>query len=383
MHTDYQVQISDARQDPAWDAFVAQAPDGHHMQTSMWAGAKAAFSWRAVRVIVTRQGRIVGGAQMLVRPLARVFAVGYVPKGPVIAEEDPALPGLIIEALQRAGRARRVQYLVVQPSNRGEALAQQLLQRGFAPSTLEVAPIATLLIDLRPDSQTMLKAMKSKARCNIRRGIRSGLTVRTGDESDIPTFHRILVQTSQRQDFVPHDQAYFVAMWRAFDAQGCIKLFLTECEGEALSACIVITFGDTLYPKACGWSGAHGECRPNDMLHWGIMQWGKEHGYRYYDFEGIEPEGAAALLRGDPLPSALKHSVTSFKLSFGGTVTLYPIPYDYVCNPILRWGHRRVFLPLTRRPQIRKLLDRVTVQRLRKSRQAADRRAEAGDARED
>ena len=88
-------------------------------------------------------------------------------------------------------------------------------------------------------------------------------------------------------------------------------------------------------------SKPHADRRPNEAVFWAAIQWAKAHGYRCFDFEGIDPAGARAVLRGEGLPESLQHSPDFFKLGFGGQVILYPEAYDQVHNPILRWVYRK------------------------------------------
>ena len=80
--------------------------------------------------------------------------------------------------------------------------------------------------------------------------------------------------------------------------------------------------------KKGGWLGEHRDRHPNEALHWAAIQWAKAHGYRYYDFEGIDPAAAELALRGVPLPEPMRQSVARFKLGFGGEVRLLPRSYD-------------------------------------------------------
>jgi uncharacterized protein YbdZ (MbtH family) len=65
----YTVSVSHAREDRDWDDFAAQVPSGDYKQTSLWAQVKAVAGWRAVRIIIRREGAIIAGAQVLIRPL--------------------------------------------------------------------------------------------------------------------------------------------------------------------------------------------------------------------------------------------------------------------------------------------------------------------------
>ncbi len=339
----YQIRVSYDIEDPAWDAFLAETPGGHHVQTSLWAQLKALIGWRTARVVVTRDERIVAGAQMLIRPLPFAGAIGYVLKGPLIALDDPMLRKAVIEALHRVARGQRVQCLVVQPPDNGDVLARQLPDWGFRPSLLDALPAHAVLMDLTKDLDELLAQMKGKTRYNLRLGERKGITVREGTESDLPTFYQLLVATGQRQQFSIHPEEYFSEMWRLLGQYGYIKLFLAEYAGEAVAALLAIPFGDTVTFKRGAWSGCHGNRHPNEVMHWTVIKWAKAQGYRYYDFEGIDQRIATAIVQGDPLPDSPAQTVTSFKLGFGGEVKLTPGTYDYVYNSLLRWAYTTVY----------------------------------------
>jgi hypothetical protein len=226
MNTGYQVQVSGDAHDAEWNAFLAKIPDGHHVQITLWAQVKALLGWRAVRLIVSQDGQIVAGAQLLIRSLPLVGPIGYVTKGPVFSSLDPILLNLVAKELLQVVKAQSLRGLIVQPSNNGEALAQQLPSWGFRPSPIEVAPSATIQIDLTKDLDEILAQMKKATRKHIHRGPGEGITVREGADSDLDTFYRLLVTTSQRQQFSLYPKEYFAKMWRLFTRMAMSNCFL-------------------------------------------------------------------------------------------------------------------------------------------------------------
>ena len=343
MSADYQVQISDDVHHPAWDAFVASIPGGHHVQTSLWGQVKATLGWRAERVVITRDKHIVAGGQVLIRPIPVVGALGYVTKGPLCALEDPALAEMVVQALHRVSAAHHVQHLAIQPPNNGKAIAGQLLEWGFRLSWLELAPTASVLIDLTPGLDILLARMKRQTRQNIRRSERAGITVREGTEADLHIFYALHLATSRRQKFNPYPEKYLVQMWRVLHPLGHLHMLIAEYEREAVSALLIVPFGDTVIAKLLGWSGLHADCRPNDAVFWASIQWAKTHGYCRFDLEGLEPAAARAVLNNEALPESRLSSPDFFKLGFGGQVVRYPEAYDYVYNPFMRWLYSSVF----------------------------------------
>ncbi|HMQ53449.1 MAG TPA: peptidoglycan bridge formation glycyltransferase FemA/FemB family protein [Anaerolineae bacterium] len=343
----YQIQVSQETEDKEWDAFLAQTPGGHHVQTSLWAQVKAMLGWRVSRVIARQGSQILGGAQLLIRPMAPFGAVGYVAKGPLLASHNPVLAALVIDQLRQMAKEYKLQCFIVQPPDHDEAFVHYLPRLGFHQSVVNVGPTATVKIDLSAEADALLAGMKKATRKHIRRGLREGVTVREGTDQDLDTFYQLLGATAQRQGFVPYPSDYFGEMWRLFHPPGYARLFIAEVGGEAVAAHWVVPFGDTLISKYGGWSGQYGQHRPNEVLDWEVIMWAKSNGYRYHDLEGIDEEAAQALFQEGILPESFQQTPTSYKLGFGGQVTHLPKPYICFCNPVIDLTYK------TALPQIR------------------------------
>src|SRR5579885_3653166 len=88
------LHVLEADQRAQWDTFVAADPHGHVLQSWGWGELKAAFGWRALRVALwdKEQEKMLAGAQILFRSLPFTpLSIAYVPKGPVLNWDDPAL----------------------------------------------------------------------------------------------------------------------------------------------------------------------------------------------------------------------------------------------------------------------------------------------------
>jgi lipid II:glycine glycyltransferase (peptidoglycan interpeptide bridge formation enzyme) len=354
----YEFRRSESAGDAEWDAFLAGVEGGHHVQTTLWARVKAVIGWDALRVIVVADGRIVGGGQLFLRTVPLIGAVGYVPKGPVVSVDDPALRSQLIDSLMEEARLRRVRHLTIQPANNGHAFTQNLADRGFRPSAVPVAPQTSLVIDLGADIATIFAQLSSKTRYNVRLGERSGIKIREGGEADLSTYYRMLVTTGDRQGFTVYPEEYFTEMWQWLRPHGYVRLFLAEYEGDVMSGQLVVPFGDTVINKLSVWSGRHGSKRPNHTLQWHAIEWSKANGYRYYDFEGIDRRAVESARENEPLPQSLKQTVTSFKLGFGGEPVLFPSAQYHVGNALVRWGYESVFRRVSDWPLVKKAVGR-------------------------
>ena len=161
--------------DAAWDSFVEATRGGHHVQTSGWAGVKSMDGWDVSRVVARDAGdAIVGGAQMLHKPLVAGRRIGYVPKGPLLAVDDPDLMELLVSGIYELAKQLGVAHLTVQPPNQGPAAGPHLVAAGFSTTDSAVAPTATIFVDLTADPDAMLARMKKNHRRYIRYGLASG-----------------------------------------------------------------------------------------------------------------------------------------------------------------------------------------------------------------
>ena len=342
MKSKYKLTVSGLLEDPEWDAFVAGTPGGHHVQTSRWAKVKSFLNWKAIRITVTDDKQIFGGAQILMRSLPLTGNIGYVTKGPLFSHKDPYLVEIVLDKIIQISRQNRCQFMAIQPPNDGKYLCSVLESLKFCTSNLELAPTASLVIDLRQGQEIIKKQMRRETRRNIHRSERAGVSVCEGDESDLDIFYSLYLKTAQRQGFVAYNRKYFDIMWQNFAPLGWIALLIVRCGNEAVSSQLLIPFGDTVITKMIGWSGVHSKCYPNDALLWASILWAEKHGYKYFDFEGLDPMGARAVLNGQKMPEVPSTSKDIIKYGYGGKVVLYPPVYDFVPNKTFNWFYRRI-----------------------------------------
>lgn len=341
--SDYAVYTSSEVAAPEWDAFVQASAVGHHVQTSLWAQVKAVLGWQAVRVVVHQHGGIVGGAQMLWKPLPIGGAIAYVPKGPLLGQDHGVLITLVIDALRRVAKTHRVQYLVIQPPDHSITLGHRLTQLGFWPSPLRLVPTPTVHIDLAPDLHCLLMQMKPKTQHNIQHSQHCGIIVREGTKADLSVFYKDWVAAGQWQQCAPYSQAYYNAMQSHLGPAGHFQLFLADYRSEPVAALLAVPFGNTVIYKQGAWCGLHGNRHPNEALQWAALEWARSHGYRYYELEGIGATVVQQQLKGADIPRSMTETATRFKLGFGGQVMQRPGTYDYVANPLLRWVYRALY----------------------------------------
>lgn len=314
-----------------WDPWIAAAPTGHVLQSWAWGELKARFGWRVERVAVG-----AAYAQVLFRPLPLgLGSIAYTPRGPAADLGDDADMAALLAAIRPLARRQRALCLKIEPNLEDSPdLAARLRTFGFRPSPQSVQPRRTLLVDLEPEPDEILARMKSKTRYNIRLAGRKGVTVRAGDETDLPAFHRLMQRTSQRDDFGIHRQVYYETVHRLFVPRGQARLLLAEYAGQLLAGLVVFAFGDTAAYMYGASSDEHRNRMPAYLLQWEAMRWAREQGCRTYDLWGVPDEDEETLEAEFTQRSDGLWGVYRFKRGFGGRLVRTIGAWDLVYAPL-------------------------------------------------
>lgn len=313
----------------AWHELVS-ATNGSFLQTTAWSEVKGKWGWDSKRVGIESNGMLVAGIQILFRALPLGFTIAYAPRAPLTVNDNPKLLETLFQAVHRLCRRQRAILLTIEPDwQLPTERTTELIRAAFRPAPATVQPSATIMVDLQGSEEEILAQMHQKWRYNIRLAGRKEVTVRIGNETDIPTFHALTQVTGERDEFAVRPAQYYTDVYRAFGPQA--RLFVAEYEGKALGAIMVVTTGDTATYLYGASSNEERQRMPNHALQWAAIQQAKADGCRWYDFWGIPPEVPEDGNVEEPGTGGL-WGVFRFKQGFGGKVVKYPGAFDYVYN---------------------------------------------------
>jgi lipid II:glycine glycyltransferase (peptidoglycan interpeptide bridge formation enzyme) len=287
----------------------------------------------------------VAAAQILRRPIFRTpWSFLYVSKGPIFDYANNRLAQQVLNDLENHARTTRALFIKIDPdvirqcgqpepdlptTAEGKIMLDLLTQRGWRFSPEQIQFRNTVIVDLTPDTDAMLAAMKSKWRYNIRLAERKGVTVRQGNDADIPLFYKIYAQTAARDGFLIRPKAYYAEVWQRFLDTGRAEMLLAEVNGDVVAGLILFIFGHTAWYIYGASTGQHRNLMPNHLLQWTAMCRAKERGCTCYDMWGA--------------PDVFDESdrmwgVYRFKQGFGGQTIQGLGAYDYPVNRLLYWA---------------------------------------------
>jgi hypothetical protein len=341
-----------AREDPgpdalhAWDLLVDRTPGTDVTQLSVWAGLRGRVGFTPLYLLAYQEGELVGGAQILTRRFPVLGSVGYLPYGPLVAPEAPATDAIrraLVDALVVLSR-RRLRILFIQPPEGAQDTSDELLRRGFRPSSAGIAPQGSIRIDLTADLAEIRSRFGKRLKSWTNRWESRGVTVRTGTVEDMPLLAELMAGSAQHQGYTPLPLDYMTALYRELDATGHVVMFVGEVNGVPVAADLMTGCGEMVRGRLSGFdrSGEAMRLSVPAAIRWELIKWAKAQGYRWFDFGGLRPETLAALLdsadastgkgpSADTLPTADQPKIT-----FGGTAFRYPTAVEMIRPAVLR-----------------------------------------------
>jgi lipid II:glycine glycyltransferase (peptidoglycan interpeptide bridge formation enzyme) len=359
-----------------WDRVVRSVPLADVVQLSAWARLRARAGYRPTYVFAVHGDRLVGGAQILERRIPGLGGFGYLSNGPLVSPEADAPGGVrraLTDAVAAVGR-RRFRALFVQPPEGAPPASEEWLKRGFRISDAEIAPVASLRIDLSVDEEQLRRNLGKDVRKAASKWDARGVTVRRSTLEDCDALADLLASTTQRQSgSVLFGSSYLAAMYRELSGDGSVVGFVGEVAGQPVAMKLLTGCGGVLRSRMKGFHLTEDIRRFNvpAAVEWTAITWAKEHGYRWYDFGGVLPESLPLLLADGGYDLDALPGPDRYKARFGGQVCQYPAPVE-----MFRPAAARMTYDLTRRTRA----GRTVIGRLRHMAQAGTATRSSADA---
>ncbi len=279
--------------------------------------------WQAVQQRMGRRTERIASVLVIRHDLPFGFHYLYCPR--------PAAPGQ--EFFRDATAVTRVLgalFLKIDPSQTITSMIHD--SRFVIQESHSLQPIATLLIDCQKSDEQLLLAMHPKTRYNIRLAERHGVSVRRVQRpvpvEDFETFLRLLRRSAERDAFVLHPAEHYRILLDVATEQFSPDLFIAERRGSPLAAAIVNCYqpSKTATYLHGGSSYESRALMAPYLLHWRIIQAGRERGIVTYDFGGVD--------------SVRWPGLTRFKQGFGGRAHTFPPSVDIIFRPELYHFYR-------------------------------------------
>lgn len=291
-----------------WNAMVSGMPQLHLLQTWEWGEVKSKFGWQAFHKVWREEGEVAAAALVLERSVSLGglpvrLRMHYSPKGPLLVDwEDAELRRRVLEDLADFARERGAFLLKIDPDvpvgvgepgeedareiEIGKLVTRDLEAAGWQFSNEQVQFRNTVHIDLFPEEDDLLMAMKSKTRYNVRLAGRRGVTVRRGDKHDLEMLYEMYAETAVRDGFAIRGEDYYQQVWHTFLDAGMLVPLIAEVESEPISGLMLFVFGGVSWYLYGMSRDVHRNLMPTYLLQWEAIRVSKEWGCQVYDLWG-------------------------------------------------------------------------------------------------
>ena len=307
-----------------WNEFVASFATSPVLQSFEWGELKAQFGWQPIRLAVFDQDKIVAGISILKRNIPYIkHSIFYAPRGPVVELANRAALDFLLMAVEKEAEKHKAISLKIDPAWSKE---QMLVDLGFHKALKQIQPRATILLDLEPDLETILKSFEEKTRYNVRLAQRKGIVVREDpSRKAVALFYEMYKKTAIRDNFLIHPLGYYQKIREIMFEKGLGTNFIAYYKDKPVASVIVFSFGSKVWYMYGASTNEHRNKMPNHLLHWTIIQWAKEKGFKTYDLWGIPA---------DPKPGHPLYGVYRFKKGFKGKIVKHIGAYDFSYSPL-------------------------------------------------
>lgn len=326
------LDINNKTQLEEYENFVKACPKGHFCQSVMWAKVKTDWKFEAV-IVRDGNGAIVGTMGILVRPVPVFKAtMMYSPRGPVCDVHDKEVMKKLFEGANAIAKKYNAYILKIDPDVKSDdteflnickEIGLTLPQDSKNFEGIQPRYVFRLYLEGR-DEEQLMASFHQKTRYNIRVAIKKGVTVKLADLSEISTFHKIMLETGLRDNFVIRSEEYFKRMFECLGDNA--RLYMAYLDGEAIAGTIAIHYGNKVWYLYGASSNAHRNVMPNFLLQFEMIKWAVETKADIYDFRGVSGD----ISEDNPL-----YGLYRFKKGFNGEFTEFTGEMSIIYRPAM------------------------------------------------
>lgn len=260
-----------------WDRYVRSAPQATFFHQLGWRWlVERVFGHKAYYFVARRNdedGRIVGvlplfemksllfGHSLVSLP----FAIG----GGVAADDDETARALLAQGKALAER-RGVDYMELRSE---KPAADDLLTKDL---------YVTFRADLVEGEEALLKRMERKRRQMMSYVAKAGFSYRVAGIEELPLFYRMFCESMRHHGTPVYPRLFLHEILDRFPAD--TNLFFVYESGRPVAGVLNLLSGDVLMPFYAGADRDHKPRGVDDYLYLAIMRWGRENGFKTFDF---------------------------------------------------------------------------------------------------
>ncbi|HWM92299.1 MAG TPA: FemAB family XrtA/PEP-CTERM system-associated protein [Thermoanaerobaculia bacterium] len=266
-----------------WDRYVRQAPGATFFHQLGWRWLVERVFGHPAHYLLARRGERIAGVLPMFELKSRLFghslvSIPFAIGGGIVADDDDATR-LLLDGARQLAESRGVDYLEL----RSEApVSDELLTKDL---------YVTFRADLAEGEEALLKRMDRKRRQMMTYVGKAGFEHRVAGIEELPLFYNLFCQSMRHHGTPVYPRLFLHEILDRHPAD--TNLFFVYHGGRPVAATLNLLWHDVVMPFYAGGDRNHRPRGVDDYLYLSIMRWGREHGYRTFDF-GRSKRGTGA-----------------------------------------------------------------------------------------
>ena len=263
-------------------------------QSLEWGNVKT--SWKKEVILSeNKDGKIRGSLCVWIRKIPIFGNIMYSARGPVCDLYDEDIITDLRDGADLLAKKYNAFVLRVEPDilKTDEKFRSIITKNGFKIKDDskdfkdEIQPRFVFRLNLKGKTEEQIFAeLHQKTRYNVRLATKKGVVIKEGTREDLKEFHKIMIETGERDNFIIRSLEYFEKMYDEM-APNHMKLLMAYHEDKPISGIIPIMYGNKVWYLYGASSNSHRNLMPNYLLQWTMIGEAIKMGADMYDFRGV------------------------------------------------------------------------------------------------
>lgn len=257
-----------------WQQFTESHSDCTNYHRWHWKEViERSFAWPTF-YLMARDGGHVGGILPLVWQKSRLFgsfltSLPFFNAGGVVAEDKAAEDALLREGIKLCQQLKARHLELRHRHDHSLALPAKTNK-------------VSVVMEVGPDEEKMLRALRHEVRTKIRKAIKLGLTAEVCGIEGLHDFYEIFAHTMRELGTPVYGRNFFREILRTFPSD--THIVVVRYQGKAIAASLISGFRDTLETIWGASLHQYNSMAPNMLMYWKMICFTLERGYGVFDF---------------------------------------------------------------------------------------------------
>ena len=275
--------------------FLEENERCNFQQSLEWAEVKKP-NWKPEVILAENEdGNIIGSLCVWIRKMPIFGNIMYASRGPVCDIHDIAVLKQLTDGAKELGKKYNAIVLRIEPDvlKSDKTFRDIVTNLGYKIKDDakdfkdEIQPRFVMQLNIKNKTEEeILAGFKQKWRYNVRLAQKKGVVIKEGKREDLKDFHKIMLTTGERDNFITRPLSYFEKMYDCLGPDH-MKLLMAYYEDKPISGVIPIFYGNKTWYLYGASSNEHRNLMPNYLLQWEMIKMAIARHDDIYDFRGV------------------------------------------------------------------------------------------------